>query len=217
MLGGAPVRMKKNKPDQYTIFNTPIIRVFFRGLSLLLMKLTGWKKSGTLPDVPRYIIVVAPHTSNWDLFYGIIVAFSLGLDGRFMAKRELFHWPFGPVMKWLGGMPIDRSSHENTVDQVIRIFGEGGRLALAIAPEGTRSRTKYWKSGFYHIAVGAGVPIQLGYLDYRSKTGGAGPLIVPTGNIDDDMAAIGNFYRGVSGRYADKAGPVSLAGHTINS
>jgi 1-acyl-sn-glycerol-3-phosphate acyltransferase len=134
-----------------------------------------------------------------------------------MAKRELFRGPFGPVMKWLGGMPIDRSSHENTVDQVTRIFREGGRLALAIAPEGTRSRAKCWKSGFYHIAVGAGIPIQLGYLDYPSKTGGAGPLIVPTGDIDKDMQLIGAFYRSVNGKFSDKAGPVSLAGHTINS
>ena len=208
--------MKKSKPNQYTIFNMPLVRFFFKGLSLLLMKLTGWKKSGSLPDVPQYIIVVAPHTSNWDLFYGIIVAFSLGLDARFMAKSELFRPPFGPIMKWLGGMPIDRSSHEHTVDQVVRIFREGGRLALAIAPEGTRSRAKYWKSGFYHIAAGAGVPIQLGYLDYPSKTGGAGPLIIPTGDIDGDMALIRDFYRGVSGRFTDKAGPVSLTGHSIN-
>lgn len=209
--------MQENKAHQYTIFNTPVIRVFFKGLSLLLMKLTGWKKSGFLPDVPQYIIVVAPHTSNWDLFYGIIVAFALGLDARFMAKRELFRRPFGTIMKWLGGMPIDRSSHENTVDQVIRVFKEGGRLALAIAPEGTRSRAKYWKSGFYHIAVGAGIPIQLGFLDYHGKTGGAGPLITPTGNIDADMRSIRNFYHGVTGKFTDKAGPVSLAGRNIAS
>jgi 1-acyl-sn-glycerol-3-phosphate acyltransferase len=209
--------MKKELSGQYTIFNTPVIRLFFKGLSLLLMKMTGWKKSGSLPDVPRYIIIVAPHTSNWDLFYGIIIAFALGLDARFMAKRELFRGPFGPAMKWLGGMAIDRSSHEHTVDQIVRIFKEGGKLALAIAPEGTRSKAKYWKSGFYHIAIGAGVPIQLGYLDYSNKMGGAGPLIVPTGNIDEDMKSISNFYHGIGGKFSDKAGPVSLTGHNIIS
>lgn len=201
----------------HTIFNTPVIKTLFRLLSLFLMKVTGWKISGSLPDNPQYIIVVAPHTSNWDLFYGIIVAFALKLDARFMAKRELFRRPFGPIMKWLGGMPIDRSSHEHTVDQVMRTFKKGGKLALAIAPEGTRSKVKYWKSGFYHIALGAGIPIQLGFLDYTSKTGGAGPLIVPTGNIDEDMRIIRSYYNGISGRYSDKAGPVSIADHNIVS
>lgn len=194
----------------YTIFNTPVIKTLLRLLSLLLMKITGWKNSGSLPDLLQYIIIIAPHTSNWDLFYGIIVAFSLKLDGRFLAKRELFRGPFGPVMKWLGGMPIDRSSHEHTVDQIIGTFRKGERLALAIAPEGTRSKVKYWKSGFYHIAMGAGVPLQLAYLDYASKTGGVGPLIVPTGDIDEDMRTMRAFYNGISGRYTDKAGPVAM-------
>jgi len=130
---------------QHTIFNTPVIKTLLRLLSLLLMMITGWKKSGTLPDVPRYIIIVAPHTSNWDLFYGIIVAFSLKLDARFMAKKELFRRPFGPVMRWLGGMAIDRSSHEHTFDQVVGEFKKARKLALAIAPEGTSSKVKYWK------------------------------------------------------------------------
>lgn len=198
---------------QYTIFNTPVIKTLLRLLSLFLMKITGWNKIGSLPDVPRYVIIVAPHTSNWDLFYGIIVAFSLRLDARFMAKKELFRRPFGPVMRWLGGVSIDRSSHVHTVDQMIDIFKKSPGLALAIAPEGTRSRVKYWKSGFYHIAMGAGVPLQLGYLDYASKTGGAGPLIMPTGDIEDDMRKIRAFYNGVSGRYSDKTGPVVVAGH----
>jgi len=188
-----------------------------RLLSLFLMMITGWKKSGTLPDVPRYIIIVAPHTSNWDLFYGIIVAFSLKLDARFMAKKELFRRPFGPVMRWLGGMAIDRSSHEHTVDQVVGEFKKARKLALAIAPEGTRSKVKYWKSGFYHIARGGGVPLQLAYLDYAAKTGGAGPLIVPTGDIEEDMRTIRAFYNGVSGRYTDKAGPVTIAGRNLIS
>ncbi len=200
-----------------TIFNTPVIKTLLRLLSLFLMKIAGWKKIGSLPDIPQYIIIVAPHTSNWDLFYGIIVAFSLRLDARFMAKKELFRRPFGHIMKWLGGMAIDRSSHEHTVDQVVGIFKKGGTLALAIAPEGTRSRVKYWKSGFYHIALGAGVPLQLGYLDYATRTGGAGPLIMPTGDIEEDMRTIRAFYNGVTGRYSDKTGPVSIADRNIVS
>ena len=201
----------------YTIFNMPIIKNLFRGISIFLMNLLGWKKSGSLPDIPQYVLIVAPHTSNWDLFYGIIVAFSMKLDVYFMAKKELFRRPFGPVMKWLGGIPIERSVSDHTVDLVIRTFREGGRLVLAIAPEGTRSRVKSWKTGFYHIAAGAGVPIQLGFLDYSSKTGGMGPLIVPTGDFEKDMKIIREFYHCVKGRSADKAGPVSVANHSIVS
>ena len=201
----------------YTIFNTPVIKTLLRGLSLFLMKITGWKSTGSLPDVQKYVLIVAPHTSNWDLFYGILVALALKLDARFMAKKELFRRPFGPVMKWLGGVPIDRSAAGHTVDQVVSAFRNNEKFILAIAPEGTRSRAACWKSGFYHIAVSAGVPIQLGFLDYSTKRGGAGPLLMPTGSIDEDMLVIRRFYLGVTGKYADKAGPVAVTGHNIIS
>lgn len=193
-----------------TIFNTPVVHHLLRYVSLLFLKILGWKAVGPLPGIPKYVIIVAPHTSNWDLFYGAIIALSLKLDARFMAKQQLFRRPFGPLMRWLGGVPIDRSASHHTVDQVIRQFNGHDRFVLAIAPEGTRRKVKYWRSGFYYIAEGARVPLLLGFLDYTAKTGGAGPLIMPSGDIDHDMKIIRNFYRSVSGKYADKTGPLAI-------
>jgi 1-acyl-sn-glycerol-3-phosphate acyltransferase len=195
---------------QRTIFNTPVARSILRGISLFFLKTLRWKTAGQLPEIPKYVIIVAPHTSNWDLFYGIIIALALKLDAYFMAKQQLFRWPFGPIMKWLGGVPIDRSASDHTVDQVIRKFYENEKFVLAIAPEGTRRKVKYWKSGFYHIAEGAHVPILLGFLDYNTKSGGAGPLVMPSGDLDYDMQVIRNFYQSVTGKYADKSGPLTI-------
>jgi 1-acyl-sn-glycerol-3-phosphate acyltransferase len=195
---------------RYTIFNTPIIKSLLLGLSLFFLKILGWKTKGQLPQQAKYVLIVAPHTSNWDVFYGVILAFSLKLDARFIAKKELFRWPFSPLMKWLGGIPIDRASSNHLVDQMIAKFNESKKFVLAVAPEGTRHKAAYWKSGFYRIAVSANVPIQLAFLDYAGKTGGAGPLIYPTGDIDQDMQIIRNFYLTVKGKYPDNTGPVII-------
>jgi 1-acyl-sn-glycerol-3-phosphate acyltransferase len=195
---------------QRTIFNTPVVRYLMRYISLFFLKLSGWKTVGHPPTVPKYVIIVAPHTSNWDLFYGALIALAFNLDARFMAKHQLFQKPFGPLVKWIGGVPIDRSASHHTVDQVIQKFNENDSFVLAIAPEGTRRKVKYWKSGFYHIAEGAHVPILLCFLDYAAKTGGAGPLITPTGDLDHDMETIQSFYRTVSGKYADKTSPLAI-------
>jgi len=195
---------------RHTIFNTPVLKAVLRVISLLFIKSLGWKTIGPLPVASKYIIIVAPHTSNWDLFYGAIVALALNLDANFMAKKELFRWPFGPLMEWLGGVPIDRTSSGHTVEQVVRRFKEKESFVLAIAPEGTRRKVKYWKSGFYHIAESARVPILLGFLDYARKTGGAGPLIMPTGDIDHDMQIISAFYSQITGKHDDKKSPVAI-------
>ncbi|MEE9912390.1 MAG: 1-acyl-sn-glycerol-3-phosphate acyltransferase [Deltaproteobacteria bacterium] len=193
-----------------TIFNTPILKNMFAALSGFLLKILGWKKVGRLPDCAKYIIIVAPHTSNWDLFYGILLAFTFRLDPRFIAKKQLFRQPFAPLMKWLGGLAVDRSSANNTVDQMVGMFHDSKNFVLALAPEGTRHKTAGWKSGFYQIALKARVPIQIAFLDYDSKSGGAGPFIHPTGHLEQDLQTIQHFYRTVSGKYPDKVSPVVI-------
>lgn len=195
---------------RYTIFNTPVIRNIFRGISLLLLKISGWKKVGRLPDEEKYVIIVAPHTSNWDLFFGILLAFAFRLNARFIAKNQLFRPPFAGLMKWLGGLPVDRASAHHTIDQMVRMFDENKTFVLALAPEGTRHKTEGWRSGFYHIAKGARVPVLLAFIDYRSKSGGAGPLFRPTGDIQNDMKSIADFYATVRGRRPDQTGPVRI-------
>jgi 1-acyl-sn-glycerol-3-phosphate acyltransferase len=195
---------------RYTIFNTPIIKSILLGISLFFLKILGWKTAGQLPAQNKYVIIVAPHTSNWDVFYGVILAFALKLDARYIAKKELFRWPFGPIMDWLGGIPIDRSLSHHVVDQMIKEFNERQNFVLAIAPEGTRHKVNFWKSGFYHIATSAHVPIQIAFIDYGSKTGGAGPLIFPSGDIDRDMIIIRDFYLKIKGKHADQTSPAAI-------
>jgi 1-acyl-sn-glycerol-3-phosphate acyltransferase len=194
----------------YTVFNTPVIKLFLRGLSLFFLKILGWKTVGQLPEESKYVIIFAPHTSNWDVLYGVFVAFTLKLDACYLAKKELFRWPFGPLMKWLGGIPIDRTTSGHTVNQMIQKFNESERFVLAIAPEGTRRKVEYWKSGFYHIAEGAHVPILPGFLDYVSKKGGVGPRIHPTGDICRDMQTIQDFYVTIKGKNPDHTSPAAI-------
>ena len=195
---------------RYSIFTTPVVKSLLRGLSLILLKILGWKAIGPIPDKPKYLIIVAPHTSSWDVFYGVLLAFALKLDARFLAKKELFHWPFGPVIKWLGGLSTDRSAHSNVVENMIEEFKKRDKFVLALAPEGTRRKVTYWKSGFYHIAQGANVPIQIGFIDFATKTGGTGPLIYPSGNIERDMIAIRNFYLKIKGKRPELTSPAAF-------
>ena len=194
----------------YTIFNTPVVKSLLRGISLILLKILGWKTSGELPWKVKYVIVVAPHTSNWDLFYGIILAFALKLDARYIVKKELFRGPFSLLMTCLGAIPIDRSLSHHIVKQMTSKFNEREKFVLALAPEGTRNRKDCWKSGFYNIALNAHVPIVLAFIDYASKTGGAGPLIYPTGDLEKDMSIIRNFYLTVKGKYPENTSPVVI-------
>jgi 1-acyl-sn-glycerol-3-phosphate acyltransferase len=195
---------------RHTMFNTPIVKSLLRCISLVLLKILGWRATGELPREEKYVLIVAPHTSNWDLFYGIILAFALKLDARYIAKRELFRGYSSLLMTWSGAIPVDRSSSHHIVEQMASAFKEHERFVLALAPEGTRHRKDYWKSGFYHIALDAHVPILLAFIDYASKTGGAGPLIYPTGNLEQDMSIIRNFYLTVKGKHPENTSPVVI-------
>ena len=186
-----------------TVFDTPVVNTMFRLISLFLLKILGWKKEGTLPVEKKYVMIAAPHTSNWDFLYTILIAFAFKLKIFWMGKNTLFKKPFGPLVKWMGGIPVNRDRSNNLVDETIAWFNKNERLVIVVPPEGTRSKTTYWKTGFYHIAYGDGVPILLGYLDYKRKAGGFGPTFHPTGLIDDDMVIIRDFYSNITGRNPD--------------
>ncbi len=189
----------------YTIFDTPVLNILLRWFSIVVLKITGWRTHGRLPATPKFVLVGAPHTSNWDLPYALFIIFVLRGKIYWLGKESLFRRPLKGFFKWLGGMPIDRSRSKNVVAQSIQQFHQNEELILTIAPEGTRSRVKKWKTGFYHIAHGANVPIALGFLDYRRKLGGIGPVIYPTGNIDADMETIRAFYDGITGKFPEKS------------
>ena len=175
-----------------------------------LLKLFGWRAEGSLADHPKCVIVVAPHTSNWDFPVLVLIAIALRLKVTWMGKHTLFRPPFGWIMLRLGGLPINRSARHNMVDQAVESFRMHDRLLLAIPPEGTRKRAPYWRSGFYYIALGAQVPIALGFADYRRKVGGIGGVIMPSGDVDADMALIREFYSGIVGKRPDQFGEIRL-------
>ena len=183
-----------------TIFNTPGLEAFLHRAARLILSLAGWRTEGQLPPIPKFVLVGAPHTSNWDLPFTLLVAFALRARIHWLGKTAIFRRPFKGFFQWLGGIPVERSQSVNLVEQSIQQFQRHDQLILTIAPAGTRQRVIKWKSGFYHIASGAGVPIVLGFLDYRRKVGGIGPVVYPTGNIAADMQTIRAFYDGVTGK-----------------
>jgi 1-acyl-sn-glycerol-3-phosphate acyltransferase len=189
-----------------TIFDTPVVNTVLRALSISFLKLTGWKVEGSLPaGCEKSVFIAAPHTSNWDLPYTLMVAFALRLNIYWMGKSQIFKPPFRGVMMWLGGIPVQREQTNNLVEASVQAIQScNGRLQLVVPPEGTRSKTRYWKTGFYYIAVGAQVPIVMAYMDYKRKVSGLGPLFVPTGNIEADMATIKAFYAPFKGKNASQ-------------
>ena len=190
---------------KYTIFNTPVISTLMRWISILILKMTGWKTEGQVPDIPKFVMIAAPHTSNWDLPFTLFIALTMRLKIYWMGKEEIFKAPFRGFFIWLGGVPIDRSKSNNVVQQSIDQFAASDQLVLTVPPSGTRKKVLYWKTGFYHIANGAGVPIALGFLDYKRKRGGIQGVFVPTGDIDADMKEITERYKNVTGKYPDKS------------
>lgn len=160
----------------------------------------GWRIAGELPDVPKLVAIAAPHSSNWDVIWGLMVKFGLRLDVRFIGKREAFFWPLGPILRGFGGIPIDRRHARNVVGEMAALFAANERFWLAIAPEGTRKKVKEWKSGFWRIAHAANVPILPVYFHYPEKTIGFGPLLHPSDDMDADMAKIREFYRAWMGK-----------------
>ncbi len=154
----------------------------------------GWRVDPNLPDLPKFVAIAAPHSSGWDFIVGIAFVFAIRLDAHYIGKAELFKGPLGPLMRWLGGLPVDRNHPEGFVEQTVALFTAHEKLVVALAPEGTRKPVTKWKTGFYRIAVGAGVPIVPGYFDNGRRAVGLGPPFHPTGDVETDMAALRAFY-----------------------
>lgn len=178
-----------------TIFNTPIVTPLLRLFLKIGLRLTGWKVVGQLPDIPKFVIIGAPHTSNWDFVIFLALAFILKGDLRYMGKIELFRWPFTGFFIWCGGVPVDRSKSQGLVEQTVQAIQESDHFQLVITPEGTRKKVEKWKMGFYHIAKLANIPVSTGYVDSVTKTCGIGPTFTLTENMDIDIKNIQAFFK----------------------
>ncbi len=175
-----------------------------------LLRLGGWTPVGGTIDVPKAVIIAAPHTSNWDGIWGLIYRVALRLDIHFFAKDTLFWFPLNLVLRSLGGIPLDRRQPGVAVPMAIAALRNNASYYFGLAPEGTRSLKSGWKSGFYRIAREARVPVVLGFLDYGRRRLGTGPVIELTGDVDADMARIRAYYADITGRHPENASPVVL-------
>ena len=188
-----------------TIFSTPILTPILRGISIIILRIIGWKARGMEITVKRFVLIAAPHTSNWDFLLMLMVVLKLKLKVFWMGKHTLFPFPFSGLMKWLGGIPINRAASHNVVRETVRQYRTNKELVVLIPPEGTRSKVKTWKTGFYHIASMANVPILLGYVDAKNKEAGFVDFFHPTGNLEKDMKEIREYYAPFKGLIADNS------------
>jgi len=171
-----------------------------RGLSRLLLRLAGWRIVGTIPDLPKFVLIVAPHTSNWDFPVGLMARGAIGFRAEFLGKDTLFRPPLGWIMRWLGGHPVNRRHPQGVVGAIIGTIRSRSAFLLALAPEGTRRRVERWRTGFYHVALGAGIPIVPVAFDFGRREIVLHEAFWPTSDEPADLAALGEVYRGVTGR-----------------
>ena len=180
-----------------------------------LLRLGGWTAVGDKPAFPKAIFIVAPHTSNWDGIWALIYVVSIDMKVRFFAKQSMFVFPLSLVLRILGGIPLNRSEPGSAARKAVDAFQKNESFYFGLAPEGTRSLKSHWKSGFYRIATGAGVPIVLGFIDYGNRRIGIGPVMDPTGDRGADMARIREFYASITGRRPEKTSPVVFPGDQL--
>jgi 1-acyl-sn-glycerol-3-phosphate acyltransferase len=173
---------------------------FAAWLGRVSMGLSGWRFEGEVPDVPKLVLIVAPHTSNWDFLVGLQGKLALRLGGTFIGKHTLFRWPLGIVMRWLGGIPVNRGAAAGFASEVARVMKGARQMTVVLAPEGTRKLIPQWKSGFYRIAVEAGAPILPVGFDYTRKVVFFAPLFHPTGDYEKDLPLLRAHYRAEMGK-----------------
>ena len=181
-----------------------------RFLGRRYLALTGWRVEGEIPSDAKLVIVAAPHTSYWDFSHMIGFGFAEGIYISVLMKASLFWGPLGVLLRGMGGLPVERSRAHGLVESTVRALDKTDEFLMVIAPEGTRARREYWKSGFYHVARGAGVPIAMGFLDYGRRTVGIGPVFWPSGDVESDVAALQTFYADKQGKYPENQPPPRL-------
>ncbi len=174
-----------------------------RSFSRFLLRLFGWKVVATVPDFPKSVICVAPHTSNWDFILGKLAYTALGRQAGFLMKKEWFFFPLGYLFRWMGGVPVSRDRRTDLVEQLAEKYRSSERFSIAVTPEATRKRNANWKRGFYYIAQAANVPIVLAFIDYKDKRIGLEKVFTPTGDIDADMRSIKEYYKKFHARHPE--------------
>ena len=168
---------------------------------MFILRLFGWKIDKRTPEgIDKCVVVMGPHTSNWDFIIGKLAFISYGVKVKFLIKKEAFVFPFGGLLKAMGGIPVDRKKNNNLTETAVKIFNENDSMFMLFTPEGTRDYNPNWKRGFYYIAQKAKVPIYIGYMDYEKKIGGFHSLFEPTGDVDKDIEYIKSILRQYKGR-----------------
>ena len=180
-------------------------------IAKLILRLGGWTAVGTMPEVPKAVIIAAPHTSNWDGFWALVYIISIRADIHFFAKHSLFWFPLSTLLRALGCIELDRERAGSAVRQAINWFDSQESFYFGLAPEGTRKKKPGWKSGFYRIAEGAGVPVYLGFLDFGKRRVGIGRRLDLSGDQDADLDVCRRFYADVEGRRPENTSPVVFA------
>ena len=181
-----------------------------QAIARLLLRLGGWTAVGGPPECSKAVLIAAPHTSNWDGYWGIVYKVAVQLDVHWFAKQSLFWFPLSSLLRAFGGIPLDRKRAGSAVDLAIDMFRTNDSFYFALAPEGTRSKTRHWKTGFYRIAVGADIPVVLGFFDYDRKRIGLGPPLTLTGDQQQDLESLRAFYADINGRWPEKTGPIEF-------
>ena len=194
---------------QRTIFNTPLVTPLLRQLAKLLLKLHGWRvvADQSALKLKKYVLLGAPHTTNWDGYYFILTALKLGIVPQWMGKDKLFKFPLGGAMRWFGGIAVDRSKANNLVEATVDQFNTASSLVIAIPPEGTRGMAERWKTGFYHIARGAAVPVVCGFINFAKKEVGLGPALEMSENLAAELARFRDFYADKIGKFPEHYTP----------
>ena len=179
---------------------------FTRAFGRMLLRIFRWRVTGKMHNAPKFVVIWAPHTSAWDFFIAHASRLAIGFQSSWLIAARHARWPLGGLMRRLGAMPIHRSASHNVVSQIVNTFNDSDRLLLALSPEGTRKKVERWKTGFWYIAVQAGVPIQLVSFDYDRRITECGPVIEPSEDIEADMRRIQEYYKGVTAKCPDKFG-----------